>query len=60
MKKHPKTDVKSVIDLSSEFKQVGVNYYDRVEEVELAHERAETAMSRLKKIEIEVRELSKT
>lgn len=35
-------------------------YYDQIEEVELAHERAELAMARLRPIDIEVRELSKT
>lgn len=34
-------------------------FYDKVEEVELAHERAETAMSRLKPIDIEVRTISR-
>lgn len=35
-------------------------YYDQIEEVELSRERAEIAMSQLRPIEIEVRELSKT
>lgn len=36
------------------------DYYDRIEEVELAQERAEIAMSQLRPIEIEVRKMKVT
>lgn len=35
------------------------DYYDRIEKIELSRERAESAMNRLQKIEIEVRKMKK-
>lgn len=36
------------------------SYYDQIEEIELSRERAESAMNRLRPIEIEVREMKVT
>lgn len=36
------------------------HYYDKIEEVELMHERAEIAMNKLRPIEIEIRKMKVT